>query len=343
MVTDEIWVYIESHDGVVTDTSYEVVYAAMRLTSQKNVTMAALLVGTPDDSLYEEMNKYGIEKIYVLDHLSLVTYTTDAYVAAFAEVISEYRPLAVLFPGSINGSDFAPRLSARMKLGFTANCVKFEWGNGTSLLMTRSIYKSQSHATYVAHVAGTQLATVLPGAFPKALPQANSNPTSVIVLELDLQNGLHRTEVLGWIEADASTVDLTEAKMIVAGGRGAKSQEGFRIIHQLSAALGASVGASRVATDEGWVPFERQIGQTGKIVSPLLYIACGISGAVHHTMGIKDSDMVLAINTDKTAAIFGVSDLGLVGDMHEVLPLLIAKIQHHQSAKMLLTQAISNQ
>lgn len=339
MVTNEIWVYIESHDGVVTDPSYEIIYAAKRLARQKDVSVNALYIGNPDELQLDEIEKYGVEKMYVMNHTLLTTYTTDTYVGAFAEVIQAYQPLALLLPGTTNCKDFAPRLAAHLQLGFTSDCVKFDWGKEQTLLMTRSIHKGRTHATYATHVAGTQLATVRPGSFPKAVPQATWGHLEVLPVKVDLQNLDNRTKVLKWIDADASTVDLSEAKMIVAGGRGAKNKEGFQNIVRLAEVIGASVGASRVATDEGWVPFERQIGQTGKVVAPALYIACGISGAVHHTMGIKDSDKIIAINTDKSAAIFGVSDLGLVGDMHEVLPLLIEKVSKYKAEKARIEQA----
>lgn len=335
---DEIWVFIEYQDGEMIENCKEILYEAHRLARIKGKTVHALVMGKKVKEVYEDIKRYGVVTIYSVEHSLLATYTTDAYVAALESVLTMYRPLLLFMPSTTDFRDLAPRLAARMKTGVVTDCVKFTWGSDDVLLMTKFIYNRKAHCTFDSHTGRTQLATVLPKVFPPALPKQCEEEVPVYNVPIRLNSSDIRTQVLGVIEAEASSVDLSEASMIVAGGRGAKSKEGFMLIHELAYALGASVGASRVATDEGWVPFERQIGQTGKVVAPKLYIACGISGAIHHTMGIKDSGTIIAINYDKSAAIFGLSDIGLVGDMHEVIPLLIQKIQKYKEEQKTVAQ-----
>lgn len=350
----ELWILAVYQDGELLDQCKELIYEAKRLAAQKNKQVSALLIGPLSNEQSNELWTYGVDHIYTLEHQLLSTYTTDGYVQVFAETIAQYRPLALFLPSTTNCNDFAPRLAARLKLPITTDCVKFQWGKEDKLLMTRFIYQGSTHATFVSQVAGTQLATIKKGTFPQeqvlpreVLPREvlpgevlpgevlpREEFPAVEAIQINLADPKVRTKVLGYIEGEASSMDLSEAQMIVAGGRGAGSKHGFELIHALAEVLGASVGASRVATDEGWAPFERQIGQTGKVVAPKFYIACGISGAVHHTMGIKDCDSVVCINTDPAGAIFGLSDLGLIGDMHQVLPILIEKIKAYKINKL---------
>lgn len=330
---EDIWVLAEYDEGGLTQNCREIIYEANRLASVKNKKVMGLLIGENPKVNADDLWDYDIDKIYTLEHSILSVYTTDAYVHVLAEALGQYRPLALFMPATTNTNDFAPRLAAKLKVGLTTNCVKFEWGKDDEILMTRFIYRDRSHCTFASHVRGTQLATVRKETFPPAHARKRDRSPLIEEIMVMCDEINIRTKVLGFIEAEASSVDLSEARMIVAGGRGAGSKEGFQIIYALAEELGASVGASRVATDEGWVPFERQIGQTGKVVAPGLYIACGISGAVHHTMGIKDSDIIVSINQDSSAPIFGLSDLGLIGNMHEVLPLLIEKVKGYKRSK----------
>ena len=330
----ELWILADYQDGELLDQCKQLIYEAKRLAAQKNKQVSALLIGPTSKEQSNELWTYGVDHIYSLEHQLLTTYTTDGYVQVFAETIAQYRPLALFLPSTTNCNDFAPRLAARLKLPITTDCVKFQWGKEDKLLMTRFIYQGNTHSTFVSQVNGTQLATISKGAFPAAQILPRAEYPLVEAIQVNVASPKVRTKVLGYIEGEASSMDLSEAQMIVAGGRGAGSKQGFQLIHALAEVLGASVGASRVATDEGWAPFERQIGQTGKVVAPKFYIACGISGAVHHTMGIKDCDTLVCINTDPAGSIFGLSDLGLIGDMHQVLPILIQKINAYKKNKL---------
>lgn len=330
----EIWILADYQDGELLSQSKELIYEAKRLAAQKNKQVSALLIGPSSNKQLNELWNYGIDYIYTLEHPLLTMYTTDGYVQVFAEVINQYRPLALFLPSTTNCNDFAPRLAARLNLPITTECVKFQWGKEDKMLMTRFINQGNTHEVFVSQVAGTQLATIKKGAFPQvqALPRGEVVP-AVEAIQVNVAETKVRTKVLGYIKGEAGSMDLSEAQIIVAGGRGAGSKTGFQLVYDLADVLSASAGASRVAIDEGWAPFERQIGQTGKIVAPKFFMACGISGAVHHTMGIRDCDAMVCLNTDPACAIFDLSDLGLVGDMLQVLPILIEKIKAYKKNK----------
>lgn len=331
---NDIFVLVEENEeGMLAESSKEALSEAQRLAKQKAIYVHALVMGEKSSDFLNEVWTYSPATIYALQHELLNNYQIEAYVAALTYVIKEYRPCLMLMAATPNSKDFAPRLAAHLELSLVTDCVKFQWGKHNKLHMSRFQYNKKSFITYTANVEGTQLATILPNYFAKDNNLANSENMNIVELPLHLDDLICRTKMLEKIEAKASSVDLSEATMIVAGGRGAKNKEGFQIIYELAEILGASVGASRVATDEGWIEFERQIGQTGKVVSPQLYIACGISGAIHHTMGIKDAKVIITINRDKSAPIVELSDLSLIGDMHEVLPLLIEKIKQYKKEK----------
>jgi len=316
-----IWIIAEQKDGALRKVTLEMLSQGRRLADQKGQELGAVLLGGPGVAgLAGELAAYGADKVYLLEDPLLESYTTDAYTAALTGLIKEHQPEVVLMGNTANGRDLAPRLAQRLETGLATDVTGIE-AEGDSLVFTRPIYAGKALAKVTSSATKPVMATVRPNVLAMGQPDHSRQP-QVIKGEAGVARSDIRTLVREVVKQAAGRVELTEANIIVSGGRGMKGPEGFKVLEELADTLGAAVGASRAAVDAGWREHQYQVGQTGKVVSPTLYIACGISGAIQHLAGMSSSKCIVAVNKDPEANIFKVADYGIVGDLFEVVPLL---------------------
>jgi electron transfer flavoprotein alpha subunit len=286
-----------------------------------------VLVGSGVAGLADELGAHGADRVHVFDQAELAAYATEPYSRAVAQVIGQAKPQAVLVPFTAQGKDLAPRVAARVGAGLVSDCVALAVKDGR-LEARRPMYAGKAYAT-VRWVGEPQLATLRPNVFALGAPDP-ARKAEVAKATVDAASRARVKEV----KATASgKVELTEAQIIVSGGRGLKGPENFHLVESLAAALGAAVGASRAVVDAGWVDHQYQVGQTGKTVSPTLYVACGISGAIQHLAGMSSSKTIVAINKDPDAPIFKVANYGVVADVFELLPRLTEAAKEHFASR----------
>ena len=319
--------FAEHRDGRLRRPSLEAVSEARRLASSLQGPVTAVLVGPGVEGLAAELAAHGADKVHVFDDPALGAYATEPYARALAQVVTEAKPSAVLVPATAMGKDLAPRAAARLGAGLVSDCVSFAVKDGR-LEARRPMYAGKAYAT-VRWEGDPQMATLRPNVFPLEKADA-SRKAEVAKGQVDTSA---RAKVTAVHAAAAGKVELTEAQIIVSGGRGLKGPENFHLIQGLADALGAAVGASRAVVDAGWVDHQFQVGQTGKTVSPTLYVACGISGAIQHLAGMSSSKTIVAINKDPDAPIFKVANYGLVGDVFEILPKLTEAAKAYFASK----------
>ena len=326
--TNDLWVFIETDEsGKARNVGIELLSPGRKIADMQQGDLVAVIIGYRTGDAIEEADIHGADKILVLDREEYQHFTTDAYAFALTELVKKYGPLSLLIGATPNGRDMGPRVSCRLKTGLTADCtgldVDEENGN---VIWTRPTFGGNLMAQIQCPDHRPQMGTVRPGVFQKNEP---AEPKAQIIYEdLPLPKDLIRTEVLEVIrELGDEVVDLENAQIIVAGGRGVGGKEGFAPLRELAEVLGATVGASRAAVDSGWIPHAHQVGQTGKTVGPKLYIACGISGAIQHAAGISGSETIVAINKDPNAPIFQIADYCVVGDLFEIVPVLTEEIR----------------
>ncbi|CAB3390415.1 electron transfer flavoprotein subunit alpha/FixB family protein [Kyrpidia spormannii] len=308
--------------GKVRNVTYEALAAARRLAEGGEVSVA--LVGDGVSGFAQGLGAYGADKVYVVEDTGLKHYTPDAYASVMERLIRTADPDVVLFAHSAIGRDLAPKLAARFGAGQVSDVVDVGLEDG-KIVFTRPIYAGKAF-TKVTISDGKVFATVRPNNLSADEPDAGRSAT-VETVGAGLSGASLRTVVKEVVQKATSGVDLTEAKIIVSGGRGVKSAEGFKPLYELAEVLGAAVGASRAACDAGYCDYSMQIGQTGKVVTPDLYIACGISGAIQHLAGMSNSKVIVAINKDPEAPILKVANYGIVGDLFEVVPMLTEELK----------------
>ncbi len=326
----EIWAVLEHNDAILHEQSGELLSELVDIASRQlnSATVCAVLLHSHQAELPAVglLTKSGVHHLYILEHTQLVRYSTERYVGALAWLIQKYKPMLVATNATPNGRDWTPRLASQLHLPFVPNCLSLDLQDG-GLLALRSIYEGRAyvHTRTTLHNR-TAMATLVPGVRgtpinrPEDEVSASQLEITRLVAELRQDSGYERIRHITIQAPTAEKIELDAAERIIAGGRGV-GQEGFSTIASFARLLDAAVGATRVATDLGWVEHARQIGATGKIVRPKLYIACGISGAAQHTSGMTESQTVVAINPDRSAPIFALADLGLLGDANQVLPL----------------------
>ncbi|MDM5339075.1 electron transfer flavoprotein subunit alpha/FixB family protein [Fictibacillus enclensis] len=312
-MSKKILVFVESKDGKLRNVSFEALTVAKQLADGGEVIAA--IFGTGATEFIQDISQYGPDKVYVLEDEALSIYTTDAYVQALGQLIEEVKAEIILLGHTAIGKDLAPRVAARLGAGLISDCTGVNLENG-EIVFTRPIYAGKAFQKKVFN-QGKVFATLRPNNFEIQgnLVVAEVVPFQPVIKDL-------RTIVKEIVRKTTSGVDLSEAKVIISGGRGVKSKEGFKPLQELADVLGGAVGASRGACDAEFCDYSLQIGQTGKVVTPDLYIACGISGAIQHLAGMSNSKVIVAINKDPEAPIFQVADYGIVGDLFEVVPLL---------------------
>ena len=329
----DIYVVVEQVDGVVQKVGIELIGIASKLAADLGQEVVAVLLGKEVKGLAENLIHHGANKVICVEDPILEHYATEPYTKALNAVVEAKKPEIVLYGATSIGRDLAPRVSARVHTGLTADCTKLEIDPETKLLlMTRPAFGGNIMATIVCKEFRPQMATVRPGVM-QALPTDTSRTGEVEVFQVDFTDADMNIKIREVIKEKHAKVDITEAKVLVSGGRGIGSPEYFDVLKELADELGGLVTSSRANVDAGWIGRERQVGQTGKTVRPDLYMACGISGAIQHLAGMEDSEFIVAINKDAQAPIFDVADLGVVGDLHKIMPILIDKVRALKAEK----------
>ena len=316
-----VWVFAEQRNGELQKVSLEILGEGRRLADELGVNLTAVLLGNNVACLADTLGEHGADEVLVAEHEELENYTTDGYTKVLCDLANERKPGILFIGATFIGRDLGPRVAARLSTGLTADCTSLavDITNG-DLLATRPAFGGNLMATIACPNHRPQMATVRPGVFSK-LTEKKEN------YSVNLEASDIRTTVLEVVKANKDIVDIGEAKVIVAGGRGVGSKENFGLLQELATALGGVVGASRGAVDKGWIERDYQVGQTGKTVRPTIYIACGISGAIQHVAGMQESDMIIAINKDEAAPIMKVADYAIVGDLNKVIPEMINRIK----------------
>jgi electron transfer flavoprotein alpha subunit len=317
-----ILAFAEQREGKFKKCAFEVVQAATKLAGPLGGSVTAVVVGKGVSSIAGELGSYGVGRVVAIEHDGLALYSTTAYAKAFADLARKENASAILLPASQMGKDLAPRLAGKLDAGVAADCVALR-AEGGEIIATRPVYAGKG-LTDVRVTTALKLFTLRPNVFTAA--PSNGSAAKVEVVAPALTDGDFAARAVS-VKIAEGRPDVTEAGIIVSGGRGLKAPENFKLVEALADVLGAAVGASRAVVDAGWRPHDEQVGQTGKTVSPSLYIACGISGAVQHLAGMSSSKYIVAINKDKDAPIFQIADYGIVGDVFEILPALTAELK----------------
>lgn len=328
-----VYIFAQQVDNEISPIAFELLGKARELAKALETEVTAILLGYNVKNLADSLAKYGADNVIVVDNPVLETYRTEPYTQALTAVINEYKPEIMLVGATAIGRDLGPRVSARVGTGLTADCTVLEIGDfplnplpnreqkHNQLLMTRPAFGGNTIATIACPDNRPQMATVRPGVMQKIEPIADAK-ANVIEFNSALEENNCYVEILDVVKEIKNTVDIQEAKILVSGGRGVGSKENFKLLEDLAAAIGGAVSCSRAAVDNGWMDKDLQVGQTGKTVRPNVYFAIGISGAIQHTSGMEESDIIIAINKDASAPIFDVADYGIVGDLNKIVPML---------------------
>lgn len=323
----KVLTFAEQRDGRLRRASLEAVSEARRLAGALGATVTAVVIGPGGEALAGELGAYGADRVVLFDDAGFSDYASESYARALAQAIAEEKPSAVLVPFTAMGKDLAPRVAAKVGAGLASDCVALSAVDGR-LVARRPTYAGKAYAN-VEWAGEPQLASLRPNVFALGELDASRQP-EVVKATADASA---RARVTALRAAAQGKVQLTEAQVIVSGGRGLKGPEHFHLVEELAEAMGAATGASRAVVDAGWVDHTMQVGQTGKTVSPSLYVACGISGAIQHLAGMSSSKCIVAVNKDPDAPIFKVADYGILGDVFEVLPKLTAAAKAHFSSR----------
>ena len=336
----DVYVFAQQVDNEISPIAFELLGKAKDLANDLNEKVVAVLLGHNVKDLAAQLGAYGADKVIVVDDKELEVYRTEPYTHALASVINEYKPEIMLVGATAIGRDLGPTVSARVKTGLTADCTSLEIGDfplvaapgkeseqkHNQLLMTRPAFGGNTIATIACPDNRPQMATVRPGVMQKIAPIAGAK-ANVVEFNPGFTPNNRYVEILNVVKAVKSTANIMEAKILVSGGRGVGSKENFKLLEDLAEVLGGTVSCSRAVVENGWLPVDLQVGQTGKTVRPQIYFAIGISGAIQHVAGMEDSDLIIAINKDEDAPIFDVADYGLVGDLNKIVPALTAALK----------------
>ncbi|EAA0001866.1 TPA: electron transfer flavoprotein subunit alpha/FixB family protein [Clostridioides difficile] len=321
-----VWVIGEQREGKINPVTIELIGEGRKLADQLGKELAVVIAGYEVEKEVKELLHYSVDKVYYINDPLLKDFTTDGYAISIANLIERKKPEVVLVGATSIGRDIAPRIAGKVGTGLTADCTKLEIDStDNKLLQTRPAFGGNLMATIVCPKNRPQMSTVRPGVMAKAV--RNESETGILeVVTPELTEKMIRTRLVEILPQEKKSVNLTDARIIVSGGRGLKRAEGFELIKELADKLGAEIGASRAAVDSGWIEHSHQVGQTGTTIRPELYIACGISGAIQHLAGMSDSKYIVAINKDAKAPIFSICDYGIVGDLYEIIPEMIESL-----------------
>lgn len=326
-----VWVFAEQRNNKIMPVAIELLGEGKKLADQIGTELCAIVCGSNIESLTEELFAYGADKVYTADYPELATYTTDGYTKVIFEAIEKYKPEIVLLGATHIGRDLGPSLAVKANTGLTADCTKLEIDPvDKKIKQTRPAFGGNLMATIVCPNHRPQMSTVRPGVMEKAVYNP-SHKGEVVKLDVQFHEGDIRTKVIDVIKTLHDVVSLTDAEVIVSGGMGLGKPEGFELLKQLADKLGGTVAASRASVDAGWIDHSYQIGQTGTTVKPKIYFACGISGAIQHIAGMKDSGCIIAINKNEAAPIFDVADIGIVGDLYQIIPAIIEELDKQEA------------
>ena len=321
-----VYVFVEQREGVIQNVGLELLGKARELADALNEKVYAMLLGHDLTTQAQECIAYGADTVLRVDAPELATYVTETYAQAIYQIIRDNKPSIVLIGATTIGRDLGPRLSARVETGLTADCTGLEVSEERDLLMTRPAFGGNLMATIICKEHRPQMSTVRPGVMRMGQRDENRKGT-IEDVKINFDKSKFRVRVLETVKQTKNLVDITEAHVLISGGRGVGNAEGFDMLRAMANTIGAEVSASRAMVDAGVLGHERQVGQTGKTVRPDLYFAMGISGAIQHLAGMEESEYIIAINKDKFAPIFNVADLGIVGDVRKIVPLLTEKLK----------------
>lgn len=312
------WIFVEQREGNIRKVTFEMLSEAKKFGDE----VSAVVFGKGVEGLAPEFAKYGADKVYVADADVFKDYNTGAYVAQMVAMINEYSPNAVLFAHTFNGRDFASRLAQKLEAGLATDAIAAEISAGKGVF-TRAIYAGKA-LSKVEVTSSPVLGTIRAGVWEVVEGAGAGEVVKPAIAATDAD--VYQI-VKDFVPTVSARPELTEADVVISGGRGCKGPEGIKLVEDLADLLGGAVGGSRASIDSGWLGHELQVGQTGKVVNPNLYIACGISGAIQHLAGMSSSKFIAAVNTDTEAPIFNVSDFGVVADMFKVVPILIEELK----------------
>jgi len=321
-----VCIFAEQRFQKLVPVSLEILGVGKKLAHKLGVELSAILLGSKVEELASPLIASGADKVYLVDSDILTNYCENTYTKVIVDLILTEKPEIFLLGATNIGRALAPRIAARLKTGLTADCTELEINEETLLLQTRPAFGGNLMATIVTPNHRPQMATVRPKVMPKPTPEINRTG-EIIRVKPNIKKEDMRTKILSVVKEIKEEVNLEEAEIVIGGGRGLQSAENFKLISELAHVLGGAVSASRAAVDAGWISHHHQVGQTGKTICPKLYIACGISGAIQHLVGMQTSECIVAINKDKDAPIFNVATYGIVGDLFEILPLLTAEFK----------------
>jgi len=321
------WSYAEVKEGQITPVSYEALGQARELASQKGAEVSSVLIGEGLSGQAQELAKRGADRVICAEVAGLTAFTDQVYAQILADLVGEYRPEALIGVASFYGKALFPRLAARLNTALASDVTALELGGeNASILATRPTHGGNVMLQVSCPGSRPQLVTVRPKAFAEAEVEEDRTG-EVVTKKYDLSSVKHDSRVKETVKESGQQIPLTEADIIVSGGRGVKDTKNFPLIQELADAFDGALGASRAAVDADWIPYAHQVGQTGKTVNPKLYIACGISGAIQHLAGMQSSKVIVAINRDPEAPIFNFATFGIVGDLFEIVPVLTKKVR----------------
>ena len=326
----DVYVFAEQRDGKIQNVALELLGKARELADANNEKVVAILLGNNIKGEAQTLVEHGADKVLVVDNDLLANYLTEPYTQAITQIIQEQKPSILLIGATTIGRDLGPRVSARNITGLTADATKLEISDDEAheFRMTRPAFGGNLMATILCKNHRPQMSTVRPGVMQKmAADPTRKGEVVDYTVKFD-EAKISRVKILKTVKEEKVITDISQAKVLVSGGRGVGNKEGFAKLEALAKELGGEVSSSRAMVDAGVMEQSRQVGQTGKTVRPNLYMACGISGAIQHLAGMEESDLIIAINKDKFAPIFSVADLGIVGDLHKIVPMLTERLKN---------------
>jgi electron transfer flavoprotein alpha subunit len=324
-----VWVAGEQHDGEVHPVTHELLGAGRKLADKLGVELAVVLMGQGLTPAAKELVGYGADRVHLVEDPALVPFTDEVHAKVLAELVQAKKPEILLAGATATGRSYVPRVAAALRTGLTADCTGLEIGEDGLLYQTRPAFGGNVMATIICPYRRPQMATVRPRVMRK--PAVDSRRQGVVEPFTPSPAALlSRVKVVTSVKDTQDTTPLTEADVVVTGGRGLQKPENFSLLRELAILINGAVGASRSVVDEGWMPYSHQVGQTGKTVSPKLYMACGVSGAIQHVVGMQGSEIIVAVNKDPHAPIFDVASYGVVADLFEFLPALIRKLKEER-------------
>lgn len=321
-----IWVFAEQSEGTVRKVAYEILSQARKIADTLGEELSAVIMGEDVESVAKKFAPYGADRVYVVENPALKDYTTEGYTKALVDLVKQHEPSILLGGATVTGKDLFPRVAARLDTGLAVDCTDIKLGEGNQFVAKRPLYAGKAYAEVVFSEATPKMASIRPNVLIPGEPDA-ARTAEIIKVAAAIAPDDIKTKIVEVLKLAGEKVDLTEAEIIVAGGRGMKGPEHFKLLEEMAAVLNATVGASRAAVDAGWKDQADQVGQTGKVVAPNLYIACGISGAIQHFAGMGTSKYIVAINKDPEAVIFGKCDYGVCDDLFKVVPKLTEEIK----------------